>query len=76
VKSPDSTWQALFGINIPGMQIDELFIEAARKAMRMGCHRVIKKRGTDPVSCYKTFWVLYILEHMLCFIYGRSPVSK
>ncbi|KAK9770372.1 hypothetical protein AB5N19_13960 [Seiridium cardinale] len=68
------TAMAVFGINIPGMQIDELFIEAARIATRMGCHRVISKRDTDSVSCYKTFWVIYILERMLCFIHGRSPI--
>ncbi|KAH8200581.1 hypothetical protein TruAng_005233 [Truncatella angustata] len=68
------TAMALFGINIPGMQVDELIIEAARISMRMGCHRVIKKRDTDPVSCYKTFWVIYALERMLCFFYGRSPI--
>lgn len=63
-------------MNIPGMQVDELFIEAVRKAARIGCHRVIKRRGLDPVSCYKAFWVIYVLERMLCFVYGMSPVSQ
>ncbi|ETS73188.1 hypothetical protein PFICI_15133 [Pestalotiopsis fici W106-1] len=68
------TAMAIFGMNIPGMQVDELFIEAVRKAARIGCHRVIKRRGLDPVSCYKTFWVIYILERMLCFVFGLSPL--
>jgi hypothetical protein len=71
-------WQikAIFAINVPGMHMEEtMIIEAVRISVRLGCHRVVKTGGTEVLH-YKAFWVVYILERMMCFFYGRGPVRR
>ncbi|KAI1845490.1 hypothetical protein JX266_008348 [Neoarthrinium moseri] len=68
------TAMSIFGISLPGMHIeDTLIIEAARIAIRLGSHRGITAGGAESLH-YKAFWVIYVLERMTCFFYGKSPV--
>ncbi|KAI0543237.1 hypothetical protein GGR58DRAFT_496697 [Xylaria digitata] len=68
------TAMALFGMTIPGMRFEETLInEAAILAIRLGHHRVIHTSGTES-TYHRTFWVVYVIENMSCFLYGKTTV--
>lgn len=72
--------QAIYALNVACLNIAEtLVLEAARMVQALGYHRVMTK--SDPVvlrgledECYRTFWVVYMIERQTCFLNGRSPV--
>lgn len=74
--------QAIYATNVACLNISEtLVLEAARMAQAMGFHRVLSR--SDPVvlhglenECYRTFWVVYMIERQTCFLNGRSPVRS
>lgn len=68
-------------MNVSCISVSEtLCLEAARMAQSLGIHRVVTAanpnvlHGTQQV-CYRTFWVVYLLERQVCFLTSRSPVS-
>ncbi|KAF2963346.1 hypothetical protein GQX73_g10232 [Xylaria multiplex] len=68
------TAMALFGMTIPGIRFEETLInEAARLAMRLDPHRVAHMGGTES-TYYRTFWVVYVIEKMSCFLYGKTTI--
>lgn len=57
------------------MSIGEfLTMEAARMAQSLGYHRPMLNSKEDEATCYRTFWVIYILEKPARFMIGKSSV--
>ncbi|RWA04222.1 hypothetical protein EKO27_g10885 [Xylaria grammica] len=68
------TAMALFGMTIPGLRFEETLInEAARLAMRLDHHRVTYTGGIDS-TYHRTFWVVYVIDKMGCFLYGKTTI--
>ncbi|KAK3349154.1 fungal-specific transcription factor domain-containing protein [Lasiosphaeria hispida] len=72
------TAMAIFALNVACIQLGEtLTLEAARMAKGLGYHRATA--GSKPANaefdqtCYRTLWVIYLLERQVCFLIGRSP---
>ncbi|KAK0707946.1 fungal-specific transcription factor domain-containing protein [Lasiosphaeris hirsuta] len=72
------TAMAIFALNVACIQLGEtLTLEAARMAKGLGYHRVTA--GSQPANaefdqtCYRTLWVIYLLERQVCFLIGRGP---
>lgn len=58
------------------MSISEfLTMEAARMAQALGYHRPVMNSKEDETTCYRVFWVVYILEKCATFMTGKSSVS-
>jgi hypothetical protein len=55
---------------------DFLIMEAARMALSLGYHRPMANSKEDEATCYRAFWVIYLLEKGISFMHGRSSVSK
>ncbi|KAJ0104226.1 fungal specific transcription factor [Diaporthe amygdali] len=67
------TAMAIFGSNAASMSISEfLTMEAARMAQALGYHRPVMNSKEDETTCYRVFWVVYILEKCATFMTGKS----
>lgn len=50
-------------------------MEAARMAQALDYHRPIMNSKDDDATCYRTFWVIYLLDKPATFMTGRSSVG-
>lgn len=44
-------------------------------AQALDYHRPMMNSKEDEATCYRTFWVIYLLEKCATFMYGTSSVS-
>lgn len=71
-----NTLQAIFGSNAASLPIGNfLTMEAARMAQALGYHRPMMNSKDDETTCYRKFWVIYLLGKCATFMYGMSSVS-
>lgn len=80
VQTPDSllslqamTTMAIYSLGISCLSIEKFVItEAARRAQNLA---LVTMSGAAAQAFRRTFWVLYSLEKMSSFFFGRSSVG-
>ncbi|KAI1075017.1 hypothetical protein F5B20DRAFT_595662 [Whalleya microplaca] len=66
------TSMAIYSLGISCLAIEHFIIsEAARRAQNLGN---VNQRGSAIASYHRTFWVLYALEKISSFYFGRNSV--
>lgn len=68
------TAMSVYGLGICGLAVEPVIMsEAARRAQIMSTNNFT---GTAAVAYQKAFWILYTIEKITSFHFGRSSVSS